>query len=57
MANQLRITTETLMRHLESVRARAAGLGLPPEVTVADPEYVHLLVQSGWLRPDLFPSQ
>jgi hypothetical protein len=57
VASELRITTETLMRHLEAVRARAAGLGLAPEVTVADPEYVHLLVQSGWLRPDHFPSQ
>ena len=57
VASHLRITPETLMRQLEGVRARASGLGLPPEVTVADPEYVHLLVQSGWLRPELFPSQ
>lgn len=57
VAGYLRITTETLLRHLEQIRARAVALGLPPEVTVADPEYVHLLVQSGWLHPDHFPSQ
>lgn len=57
VAGDLRTTTETLMRRLEEVRARALALGLPPEVTVADPEYVHLLVQSGWLLPDSFPSQ
>ena len=57
VAGHLRTTPETLMRRLEEIRARALALGLPPEVTVADPEYVHLLVQSGWLRPDQFPSQ
>lgn len=57
VASVLRITPDTLMRHLESIRARASALGLSPEVTVADPDYVYLLVQSGWLRPDLFPSQ
>jgi hypothetical protein len=45
------------MRQLEGVRARAAGLGLGPEVTIADPDYVHLLVEAGWLRPDQFPAQ
>jgi len=57
VAGELRITPETLMRQLEGVRARATGLGLAPEITVADPDYVHLLVQAGWLRPDQFPSQ
>ncbi len=57
VAGQLRTTTETLMRRLEEIRARALALGLPPEVTVADPEYVHLLVRSDWLRSDQFPSQ
>ena len=57
VAASLRTTPETLVRRLEEIRARAVPLGLPPEVTVADPEYVHLLVQSGWLRPDLFPAQ
>ncbi len=56
VAGRLRTTTETLMRRLEEIRARALALGLSPEVTVADPEYVHLLVQSGWLRSDQFPS-
>ena len=56
VAGLLRTTPETLIRRLEEIRARALELGLPPEVTVADPEYVHLLVQSGWLRPDQFPS-
>lgn len=57
VANALRTTPETLVRRLEEIRARAVPLGLAPEVTVADPEYVHLLVQSGWLRPELLPSQ
>lgn len=57
VAEALRTTPETLVRRLEEIRARALPLGLAPEVTVADPEYVHLLVQSGWLRPELFPSQ
>jgi hypothetical protein len=57
VAGELRITAETLIRHLEAIRARATAQGLPPEVTVADPEYIHLLVQSGWLRPEHFPSQ
>ena len=57
VATELRITVDTLMRQLEGVRARAVGLGLSPEVTVADPDYVHLLVQAGWLRPDQFPTQ
>ncbi|GAA0633470.1 hypothetical protein GCM10009547_41780 [Sporichthya brevicatena] len=56
VARELRVTTETLMRHLDEVRNRAVALGLPPEVTIADPEYVHLLVQAGWLRPELFPE-
>ena len=53
VAATLRTTPETLVRRLEEIRARAVPLGLAPEVTVADPEYVHLLVQSGWLRPEL----
>ena len=57
VADALRTTPATLVRRLEEIRARALALGLSPEVTVADPEYVHLLVQSGWLRPDLFPAQ
>lgn len=57
VAASLRTTPETLVRRLEEIRARALPLGLAPEVTVADPEYVHLLVKAGWLRPELFPSQ
>jgi hypothetical protein len=57
VASELHITTDTLMRQLEGIRARAVSLGLSPDVTVADPDYVHLLVQAGWLRPDQFPTQ
>ncbi len=57
VAEILRVTPETLLRRLDEIRTRALSLGLAPEVTVADPEYVHLLVQSGWLRPEHFPSQ
>lgn len=56
VATELRITPETLIRRLEGIRARAADLGLSPDVTVADPDYVHLLVRAGWLRPDQFPT-
>ncbi len=56
VAAALGVTAATVRGRLDGLRTQALTLGLPPEVTVADPEYVHLLVQAGHLSPGLFPS-
>lgn len=56
VAAALGVTAATVRGRLDGLRTQALALGLPPEVGIDDPEYVHLLVQAGHLRPDQFPT-
>lgn len=55
VAAALGVTPAAVRQQLEDIHAHAVTLGVTPDVTLADPDYVHALARAGFLRPDLFP--
>lgn len=50
-ARILGVTASAVKVRLEGARAKAEALGLERQVRVTDPDYVHVLVAAGYLRP------
>jgi hypothetical protein len=50
-ANRLGVSTTAVHERLTRVRERAYALGLHQQIGVSDPNYVHLLVRHGYLKP------
>jgi hypothetical protein len=51
-AENLGVSLSAVQARLTDARTKARALGLAREVPLADPEYVHLLVRAGHLRPE-----
>ncbi len=52
VARELGITTEAVQQRLRAARAKAYRLGLSRQLELPDPEYLYVLVRTGYLTPD-----
>lgn len=51
-ARALGVSVSAVQDRLRGVAGKAAALGLSREVELTDPEYLHVLVRAGYLRPE-----
>lgn len=54
-ARALGVSVSAVQERLRAVVGKAAALGLSREVELTDPEYLHVLVRAGYLRPEHAP--